>query len=557
MSVNIIYDNVDVFSNNNLATPSVKRETEKIIMGEQHGIKEIVELSGTIHVEGQVHECDYFNILKDKRDNVVNHFSKNFKKLQIKEGSSIIFERDFCSIESVDFESQPYIKTLEYTIKIVCYDELLHNSFFGIDSPEDNISITRGKDDIYYIDRQLSATGVNIQDGSLDQENTNSGSSALQNAILFVQGRSSKDQIFLPEGENSLNLFLISETESTDRLQNTFAITQQYIADKQNPSESRAIITKKFNRNQTFGTVHSIRIDGEITGDINGSIDNCRNLLKDQNFFEDIKSNFDPTNSLKFNRIPKNQNISEDEKSNKIIFGLDFDNDTSFNECGVSTQMNFEISTKDDSITEVSLSGLITALGPIRKRWDLVKNEFFNKNYDNQNYDSWMHEAAQTELNQFFTSVVLEGEPKDKNITENKTNGTIQFAFNFSDEEVVDDFKNLTLNSSVTMRTPSYSIDMNYGGAMDKYIVSRSGFNKGTITIDSSGEYLNATGVEDTDRANAFSKIEEKVNNLFASIKTAYFSSESEVVTQKNNTYSTNKKIVSWAETREYYDGTV
>ena len=69
MSVNIFYNGIDFFSQNNLVTPNVSRGYENIMFGDIVGKKENVVLSGTIHVNTPPSNCDYMSELNTLRNN--------------------------------------------------------------------------------------------------------------------------------------------------------------------------------------------------------------------------------------------------------------------------------------------------------------------------------------------------------------------------------------------------------------------------------------------------------------------------------------------------------
>ena len=94
-AVKIEYNNTDVFTQQNIGSPNVSRSTQPIIMGDIKGVKEVVDLEGIIHVEGDIAGCDYLGVLKDKQQAIINGFSEDYKKLTIKEDGLDILERDF------------------------------------------------------------------------------------------------------------------------------------------------------------------------------------------------------------------------------------------------------------------------------------------------------------------------------------------------------------------------------------------------------------------------------------------------------------------------------
>lgn len=552
--VNIFYNNADFFSSKNLPTPEVKRSTSDVFFGDKKGVKEKIELNGQIYFSEEIANCDYFNFLKQRRDELVQAFSEDFKKLEIKEDGEIILQKDFCIISEISFPEQDYKKTLAYSIKIECYDELTHNEFYGIDKPVNSTSIEKMEDDVYSIQRSISANGINTQDGELNGLNDTEISSALQNAIDFVDNFRGRNNTSKPLGSENAALILTSESEKIDRISNSVQVQENYLLDKNGSSSDVGVVRYAINKSSTFGGINQIEISGEITAGIDSNFNDVRNQVKDIDFYQEIINAYGDEG---YNRIPGSISFNENERAGTISFSLNFNNDDSFNECGVSTQLNTSISVGEDSVVSLSIDGLILAQGPIEERWRLVHSNFINKPYDSVLYESWAHQEAQQEINQFLTNVTLLGEPESSSIEENQKGGEIKFNYNFSNKDKPEDFKNFQCSSSVNMRSPKYSVDMNFGGGMNQYTVTRSGFTKGSVSINASGEYINKTGNEENDKDNALNKLTEKINSIFLTMEQEFFSSEEKVKIGQNKSYNINNSQASIAETREYFDSVV
>lgn len=552
--IKIIYDGVDFFSSKNLPTPKLSRNISDIYFGEKKGVKEDITLNGVIYFEQDVAGCDYFGFLQQRRDELIQAFSQDFKELVVKQDSEIILQKDFCIINEISFPPQGYKKTLAYSINIECYDELTHNEFYGITNPSNSTTIEKSEEEVYSIQRSISAVGVNTQDGNLNGINDTESSSSLQNAIDFVYNLSGEENVKKPLDANDAPLVLQSQTEKIDRIKNSIELQESYILDKFGQSSDVGVIRYVINKSQQFSNIIQVEISGEIKGGLNSNFNDLRDQLKQIDFYQEIIDSF---GDQKYNKIPKSINFNENEKTGIISFSMSYDNDTTFNECGVSTQLNMSIDVGEDSVVGVSVEGFISALGPISKRWDLVSSEFFNKYYDNTLYESWIHSAAQQELNNFINNVTLLGEPETSDVEENKKSGEIKFNYSFSNKEKPEDFKNLQCSSNVNLRTPKYSVDMNFGGSMDSYKVTRSGFTKGSISIVAGGEYINKTGDETIDKNNAIVKLKSKINEVFSQIENEFFQNEESLKVAENVSYNTNNNQASISESREYFDSIV
>lgn len=551
-TVKIEYNNVDVFTQENIGTPNVSRSTQSIIMGDIKGVKEIIDLEGVMHVEGDVAGCDYLGVLKDKQQAIINSFSEDYKKLTIKEDGLNILERDFCKVLNIDFPDQNYNKILYYKITLECYDELLHNEFYGISSPVYNTTIVKQEDETYTITRSISAKGENTQDGNAEGENSNSLSNSLDNAISFVNSIKSKN-VIIPDGLDYSNLILTESSEQIDRFKNNFSINEIYKIDSKNRANQDAIYRYTISRNKSFGGVSSVDFSGTIKYGKHSNIINVRNIINKEEAFEKVKAAFEESN---YNRHPKTMVINEDQNERTIAFTFSFDNDDSYDVCGVGEIIKTSIEEGENSIVTVSVEGAITKLGHSTQRWEDVENYFLNKDYDSSNYSSWIQEIAQEKVNNIFLGIALASEPETKNVTENKKEGEIAFNYIFTNKEK-EDFKNLKKNVSIKDRAPRYEIGMNYGGTMNRYIVTRSGFQKGVVSVSLEGEYAKSLSDEELDRSNALDKLGNEANLIFTEVEGLFFGGLSVITTESSERYNIHNNVASISITREYFDDIV
>ena len=312
MSVKIFYNDIDFFSQNKLATPIVNRSISNISFGEKVGVKEDLSLSGVIHIEGDVEDCDYFSRLNNLRDSLLTFFSEDFKPIEIKEDSVSVFKRDFCKIIDVNFPESKYVKTLEYLINIECYDELIHNEFFGIINPENKTAITINEDGIYTITRQISAKGENLQDGNLGSKNGTRITSGLQNAIDFVESFSGKDNVIMPLGDPDIKIHLTSNSELIDRLSNSYSVSETYIADKNDTNENHGLLRYTIDRSKSFESVERVSISGDLTFGKDTSFEIIRNRFQSINFHEEVSNKLSLDKLIKH---PLSSTISENKES--------------------------------------------------------------------------------------------------------------------------------------------------------------------------------------------------------------------------------------------------
>ena len=547
--VKITYGGVDIFSTLNIAVPSIERESRAIVMGEKRGVKEIIQLNGKIHIQEEIAGCDYYNILLERQQEIINTFSKNYKTLLIEEDGQVILERDFCEINSITFPDQSYARVVDYSIEIQCYDELMHNEFFGIKNPINETSIQKETDETYVIKRVVSAVGENLQDGNLAGDNISSISSSLQNAIDFVNSFSGKEHIHLPKEIENLDLFLVESSENIDRVTNKFQINETYKAINNDDSDESAMVQFSMSREKSFGGVSSVNVSGSITGHLGESLDAARNKLKNIDFFQKVSDAFTGEN---YNKHPISKSINESNLASRIDFSISYNDEDNYNECGVGEDFQIAVREGDDSVIQVTVQGKIHALGFIGDRFEKVKNHFINKDYNTSLYSSWIHQRAQEEVDDFYSGVVLSKKTESESVNENKNKGEINFNYSFTNKDK-EDFRNLSQKIDVKMRSPKYSINMNFGSGMNKYIVNRSGFRAGSISVSMNGEYDKATGNEVIDRENALSSLRGKINDMFVELESEFFEDEKSIITTNNESYNMfNKASISIS--KEYLD---
>ena len=552
MSVQIFYNGEDFFGDNDLPTPNVSRSTQNIMFGDHQGVKEILNLRGQIYIDNPPQDCNYLSVLNLKRDALANFFSKDFKSIQLKENNQSIFIRDFCKIISINFEDSSYTKTLPYSIEIECYDESIHNDFFGIKDPTNETTITKGEDDTIIIDRVISARGENTQDSLLDGDNISSATSSLQNAIDFVDSMSGESNIKLPQEYANIKVHLISQSESIDRFKNFYSINEKYLADKNETNKDNGILRYTIDKRKNFGGIKEYSMSGDLRFGKDFDFSKVIERFKLINFRNEIINKLGQDENI--DAYPSLINISENKSKKSISFSINFESNDAYDSCGIAKKITHSI-TEIGNKVDVSVSGEIQARGPREKRWDLVSEKFKNISYDNQKYSSWINQEAQENLDKYYSSesLSLYKYPERESIREDRDNGILFFEYSFTNREKIEDFKNFQCNVNVELPSPRYSIDMNFGGSMDGYIVTRSGFKKGIVSVNASGSYNHFTGNEENDRAQAISLLKSKTQEKFLEVETNMFSNYEYSVTSITDNYSKNENIASISETREYF----
>jgi len=577
MSVNILYKNIDFFSNHELPTPSVERSSEIINFGENRGTKEIVTLIGSVYKKN-VEECDYFSNLIHLRDQLLTFFSDDYNSLEIQENGQSIYNRDFCKIEDVSFEGSEYKKVLNFKITISCYDEDLHNEFFGINSPQNRQEINFS-DGLYRITRELSAVGENLQDSNslINTKNSTNYSSGMENAISFVKSLKNSDNIIIPKEHPELKFYLVNESETIDRIKNFYSVTQEYLADTFDNQENHGVLRYVIEQSDNFAAIKTARINGTLQFSKYQDISLLRSRYDEIDFYDLLTTKLGTTI---YSKMPVALNVTENLESKNISFNIIYDNNDAYDDCGVAHHNNFSI-TEDGGYVNVSMSGTVYARGPIERRWDFVKKKF----YSQSGYIEDARSACQAELDLHYGSGVMtiNSVPETENITENKLAANINYSYNFTNKYVPDGFISFNIAASMNFPVDQLSIDMNYGkpsGADGRFILTDSGKKSPVINISANGIYDTDYDCSDCDcfssneckewccqgevlkfspRKRAEYTINQEINNKFSEFESLITKSRnigpmnSSIEVAKNLSHEENENIVSMNISKQYF----
>jgi len=499
MATIIKYNGVEPFKSNDIATPYVGRSTEPIREGRKLGVLDKITL------EGQIDGCDE-PALRAKRSAILNAFSSNFKTLEIIDDGTTILTKDFVKIDNITFAESKYIGVVEYSIEMAAADEILFNDFYGVANPSINTETSLNIGQGYSINKGISAIGINTHE---DPKQSN----ALNNAKDFVNNFSGIENLSLPEA--GLQPILVGQTEEINRLNGEYKVTEQYAADayslhKIGNSFPEGVLRYELKAQDSFSEIKSIGISGSINAGLDGSMANIRERLNGINFHHIAES----TMGIALVKHPVTEEITEDNDKREITFGVSFNNDFNFNDCGVSRKIRYSVE-EEDGFLSISVDGEVTARGPVKARWGLVEGEFYNNL--KPNIYSLANEQYARYYTPTLTSFPLRDLDKDSNIKESKDMGFINFSYKYSNDDVPDDFIDLDYSVDIEKCIPQFIKSINSGGDKDMYIVQDLNYDSiATVGISLESQYKTSIT-----KASALEKIEtiideavEKAENL-------------------------------------------
>jgi len=540
MSNKVLYDNVDVFASNSIPTPSFSLSMDKVMLGD------VISNEESIILRGQIPECGNLENLAKKRDQILLAFSKNYKQLRLLEGSKIIFDKNLVEISHVKFDTSSYIGVLNFEILIKSYDELNFKQFYGIKNPGNTISVNKDDNGNIIINQSISAEGVNTKSYSgkifkNETKNTNS----LQNAIDFVSSIELKD-LFLQDDIKDINFHLINRIENIDRFSGVVEVSRTFKGNKNSTNVQDPIENIKIEVRKDATSIQTASVSGSIQMGMDFTISDVVENFKKINFHQKL---VDLSGESNYNEHPKDIKLNIAEEINAVNFEMTFEKNSMIDQCGVSHIINSSVAENESGIITSTISGSILSYGRNENKWRKIKKEFHEKSYDVLNYSSWMHEQAQKAVDNIYSGINIRGEVIAQQIEESQNNGTISYNFSFSNKETVENFKDFSLSFEVIDDVDRYSVDLNYGGGMNKLIVTKHGKNIPSISISSNGIYKENSLTKDQ----ALQALKDKIEERFISIENEMFSSYYSNIESETNSYNENTNYCSYEMTKNYY----
>lgn len=448
MSIQITYDN---FSFNN-PIPFVTKSQEIINYGDRWG--QITKIT----LEGQLTgTCpNDFGQLITGQNNIVSGFSRDFKTLNIIEDGKNLFKGDSCIVRNINFDQSKYVKMLGYSIELDCYESGLFSGMFGVLDPTNEYSFSENPDKSITINHNISARGINT-----------SSRSSIDNARSYVNSLTGYDPNILPiniSNTPSYTPLLRSLSESINRLNGTYSISESYIVDISNDGNISSNYFTRYTTNITKSInsdFDSISIQGTIQGAKRGNFANTKNYAQNLDLYTICQNVFDGT----LNDIPISLSFEENEAANSINFSASFDTDT-VNPTN-STYYDYSVEINKDTITSISS---ISISGPIKSRGNL-KNKFENAKqfvldqigtYGSipeylYNEASAIYNTLKTTMN-IGSSISLNPNWRNFTITENPEKGEISLSATFDDKDVPLLSSNVKSNSFEIIHEPKIDL---------------------------------------------------------------------------------------------------
>jgi hypothetical protein len=346
--------------------PLVSKNEEIINYGDRWG--QITKIS----LQGQLTGVcpNDFNQLISGQNNLISGFSRDFKPFTISENGKTIFTSDTCTVRSINFDQSKYVKMLNYTIELDCYERDLFTQSFGILDPVNEYTFTENEDQSLTINHNVSAKGINT-----------STFSAMDNARNYVYALTGYNPSIIPININNSNYtpLLRSYTENINRLNGTYGIQESYVVDISNNAYINPQYFTRYTTtiNKSINTdFDSISIQGSIQGAKRTPFSGIRYYASGLNLFNICSNDFGSSNQL--NDIPISLSFDENQAANTINFNATYDTNIIYDE-DYGTASYFDLNTdisKDaiTSITSVSISGpIVSRGGNLKQKYESAK----------------------------------------------------------------------------------------------------------------------------------------------------------------------------------------
>ena len=180
---------------------------------------------------------------------VRNAFSRSFGDLVVVNSEDEKILSGIYYVDSINFDSQNFIGVIDYSVQLKKYNDLAYS---GI-NPTETVEISEEGNGVLNINHSISANGVGPAFNDASPNSFNSVKTFVQNltgqsrikSLVFNSG-------YIPTGSGAsgvyfsgsdVNLILTSQTESINRLENSYGIQEVFKIDNLRPSE---YATKRF-----------------------------------------------------------------------------------------------------------------------------------------------------------------------------------------------------------------------------------------------------------------------------------------------------------------------
>jgi hypothetical protein len=375
------------------------------------GRVDAISVNGFLTGIGGGDNCaDGFQNLTAAQTALLVGFGRDFQDLVITDthggSTDILYSGQNCTVKNVSFEESRYVGLLGYSIELEGYDPdyWTSESAYGVLEPEDTYDFNQDpEDEVVTITHTVSAKGFNIDNST----------NALDNAITFVQGRTGykfEGYVGFPKfieagtcgsaGEGTggnpdvddccFIPILQTQSETTNRIEGTYSVTETYEAD---PSGCSGIVLRyttslESGIDQDFATA---TISAEAKHSKTGDWEELRTYFKNLDFYDLLVSDIEYDG---LNQVPITLGVEEYETGRMITFDATYDNNQLFG--ANNSYYDYSVSLSTDEvldITSATVQGTIVSRGNLTERMTRT-SAYLDTVYPN-NSPSYLRSRAQ------------------------------------------------------------------------------------------------------------------------------------------------------------------
>jgi hypothetical protein len=327
---------------------------------------------------------------------------------------------DFVKIDSIQFQSNKYVKILPYTINLSCYPSGYFTGNFGVLDPTNRWELVEGRDRSINLTHTLSARGFNTSDSQTD---------ALQNAKDWVLARTGFSDFPTPEfiTKYSASGVLLSQNETINRLEGIYGVTESYVLDSLD-SCNYGFLRFTVENSAPQAGFQTVSINGSIQGGLNEDFSLLRNRLQEFDFYSQALYTLD--SGINLNPTPINKQVVENESARTINFSYAYDDNQ---RAEINYDYTLVINSGESNIT-VALNGNVNGRGELKNRYekaDLYFNTYLKPSIFGLAYSGYSGYLAE---NGYTGTPVLDHNELSSSVSKDKFNGVISFNYEYSDK---------------------------------------------------------------------------------------------------------------------------
>lgn len=434
-SIKILYGGRDAFYPQ--PVPFVGLDTDTLYYGERWAQRENLTLNG------QLTGCT-FEAINQAYQNLLGSFSKSYQNLEMwqTEGSQSgrFFLKETVEINSIEIQDNNWIDVMPYTVSLSCYPSGYFSGVYGVLEPSDDWSFEEQSNATLAATHTISCRGLNTSAGV---------NNSLDNARLWAAGRTGIARFVAPifiSGVSQENFCLTQQTESIDRFNGTYSVTETYINDLARTGYG---VIRYSTDIQSGDNLISLSLNGTAEGcgqNITGLRYAFNRLDKVAIALKEYQSVFNRTD---LNPSPLTQSYDENPNDTTIGFSYTFNSDNSPN---ISFDYTVSLSTATNGVITASIQGVVRArTGSLQDRLNqcvAYANTVSLYNLTLPFYNGFDQSS----------SAPLNPVPISSGLGKNQSDGTVSLNATFTNQAKVSNILDM-FNATISFQPSVYQVD--------------------------------------------------------------------------------------------------